>query len=226
MILTNENLEARFDEASGALVHLSRPGAANLLQTSGCRCEEGDVLVSEVPEEEQYHPFRVASVTASDDAVESVLKSGAVEVTRRYVLGPDDALLSIRHEVRGTGAMEEIRHPGFPRMIFADDFVDAFEDTEDLFFDGAELGGGQELPCWRVFFREGHGDGLLLATRSKREMGRFQIYARGFDLKPHILTAYDTNYILAYSPMAAGKGQANPARFEIGPWQAGGTTGC
>jgi len=222
MILANETVEARFDESSGALVHLSTPGGANLLRACGCRYVEDDVIVSDVPEETESRPFRVVSVTASHETVESVLASDAVEITRRFSLRPEDPLLTVRHTVRGTRAKGEILHPGFPRVTFSEDFADAFEDEADRFFDGAELGQGREMPCWRVFFRDGHEDGLLLATRSKYAMSHLQIYARGFDLKPHVMTAYDTDYILAYSPMRVAKGTAYTACFELGPWQVEG----
>ena len=59
----------------------------------------------------------------------------------------------------------------------------------------------------------------MAATRSKYEMSHFQIYERSFDIRPHVMTAYDTDYRLAHSPVPLGEKQEYAASFEIGPWR-------
>ena len=217
MVLRNEFLEARFE--NGVLVNLSRPSGQNLLTGCFFKYSDGDGDISESPEE-GARCLNVVEVQETEHAIVSRFEARGLVMTRRFELRDGSSLLNITCTIEGTGELDEINHPAFPRIVFTDDFTDAFEDEEDLFFDGAELGNGRELPCWRVFFREGHQEGLIAATRSKYEMSHFQIYERSFDIKPHVMTAYTSDYDLAYSPMPMVEGQPWSVSFEIGPWSA------
>jgi len=219
LILANAHVEAHFCAETGNLVSLSAPGGPPLATGCFCHYVQGAVLVSEDPGQSNASRFEVARVTPSEHAVESVIGSSAVQVTRRFELDDGAPLLRAAYSVKGTGETDEIAQLGFPMVRFAEDFLDAFEDEEDLFADGAELGGGRELPCWRVFFKPGREAGLVVAARSKFEMSHFQIYERGFDVRPHVMTAYDTDFRLAHRPMRVGKEQRYADAFEIGPWR-------
>jgi hypothetical protein len=151
-----------------------------------------------------------------------VIANDDIEILRRFELADDSPLLKVHYEVRAVRAGVALAKPlAFPEIGFAGDFVNPFEDEEDLYFDGEELGDGRELPPWRVFFRQGHQAGLMAATRCKRDMSRFQILDRSFAIKPHILAAYTTDFTRTQSPLVfpASGDAVYQADFEIGPWR-------
>lgn len=125
------------------------------------------------------------AVTADGNSVEMKQQSEHLRVTVRYSLEAESPLLRVQTSVRGTGHPGALMYVATPRFVFAPGFANVYEDDHDLYYDGAELEHGRELPCWRVFFRQGHQDGLLLATRSKRQMAHFSIHLDGFDIQPH-----------------------------------------
>lgn len=214
VILRNEYLYARFDPKVGELVHLSAD-------------PRGDSLIDSVQNHyrldgewvEQKKHFKARNVQTGDDFVQAVSRSEHVEVTRRYELSPGDPMLRVSVTVRGFKRRTTLQAPAFPAVSFTDDFIDAFEDDTDLYDDGVELGGGAELPCWRVFFRKGRQIGILIATRSKRDMSRFQILERGFQIKPHTMVAYDSGNL--GRPMIVTPRHRRHVQFEIGPWSPG-----
>jgi hypothetical protein len=221
--LRNPYLTARFSE-TGQLIHLSPNGrGAGLVRGCGQRYLDLD--------RNQWHSSGAAkkggedksietlSVEVDETAVTSLQRSEHLDITTRYELPENSPLLSICVQVEGRGSEARLGHCALPHLAFSPSFNDAFEDEEDLYFDGAELGGGYELPCWRVFFRKGHEDGLMLATRSKRDMARFTILERAVDLEPHGTSNYTSNPIGARPPLIATAGVLHEAKFEIGPWQ-------
>ena len=212
--LRNAHVEARFDAESGRLVHLSGPGGPPLVTDSLCAFWGGETWFSEGSVEDAQ-PFETVSVNVASNAVEATIRSPWIEITRRFELPEDGPLLKAAFTIRATDKAGPISGVAFPRVRFAADFADAFEDEEDLYFDGAELRDGRQLPCWRVFFKEGHREGLLLVTRSKADMSRFQITERGFDIRPQYMPAYDT--ALDRPPFPPG--ETRVVRFEIGPWR-------
>ena len=74
-------------------------------------------------------------------------------------------------------------------------------DERILDFDGAELGDGLELPCWRVLFAQGHREGLLLVARSKAQMSHIQTYRRGLEVRPHVMCSYSSDNALVDTPL-------------------------
>ena len=58
MILKNDYMDARFNEQSGSLIHVSLPGGVNLLRASGCHCVEDGVVVDETTEDAVPQPFQ------------------------------------------------------------------------------------------------------------------------------------------------------------------------
>jgi hypothetical protein len=240
-ILKNSWLTAEFDTQSGNLVGLS--DAMGRTAIAGCWCSymRGTQPVNENPAAPGER-FAVLDVKLSDDAVESVIGNDDIEVRRRFELPAAAPLLKVRYTVRARRPGVELARPiALPELCFAEDFLNPFEDEEDLYFDGEELGDGRELPPWRVFFRQGRRNGLIAATRCKLEMSRFQVLDRSFAIKPHVMTAYTTDYVLAGShlrfastgpvagealrglsgaPAAAGAAKESySAEFEIGPWR-------
>ncbi|HCP99187.1 MAG TPA: hypothetical protein DIT99_00125, partial [Candidatus Latescibacteria bacterium] len=69
-----------------------------------------------------------------------------------------------------------------------------------------------------MFFRDGYHDGIIAAARCKKEMSRFQIYERGFDIRPHVMTAYDTAVKMVHADMELDGSREYTADFELGPW--------
>lgn len=219
--LTNKYLEARFSPEDGNLIFLAAAGSEeNLVVGSHMQYFIGRTCVGEKPGEGQGAGVVVVDVSAADDSVESTVRTEDVAFTRRFTLRADSPLLEVGGRVRVINEAAELRRDAFPHIEFAPDFVDMFEDERDLYFDGVELGGGPELPPWRVFYRRGYERGLLAATRSKLEMSRFQILASGFDIRPHAMVAYDASVPIIGKPMTAARGPEFSATFEIGPWTA------
>jgi len=111
--------------------------------------------------------------------VASTVRTPHVEVTRRFELDPSRPFLKVSYTVSGRGEAADLAGPQFPHVRFSERFLSVIEgDERDLFFDGAELGRGRQLPCWRVFFLPGHRTGLLVAARSKLMMSHIQIWPR------------------------------------------------
>jgi hypothetical protein len=220
-LLENRWLKAEFDPATGVLLRLADAGGADLV--AGCWCgytREGGP-VSENPDTPAER-FAVQAVRIGAGFVESVMAHDGVEIRRRFELPAGSPMLKVRVAVRALRFGVQLLKPvALPGLVFSAGFVDPFEDGRDLYFDGEELGDGRELPPWRVFFREGRANGLLVAARSKLEMGRLQIVGRGFAVKPHILAAYTTDFVRTQSPLAFGErgDVVHEASFEIGPWR-------
>ncbi len=217
-VLRNEYLTARFSAADGNLVFLAAAESErNLVEGSWAQYAEGARWTSERPATPEARRFDAVQVQASPGAVESLARSDRIEFRRRFELRAGDPLLKVTVEATLTaGGAEDVRSVAFPKVQFTPDFTDAFEDDADLYFDGEELQGGRELPPWRVFFRTGHQEGLLAATRSKLEMSRFQILERGFEIRPHAMVCYDSGIL--NPPLPKEPGRTYAAAFEIGPW--------
>ncbi len=190
-VLQNRYLEARF-APDGRLIHLSKPDGHNLVTGIFCHCnvidaEGSGTLVSEDPNQaDESVAFEVVEVSTNESQVARTVRRGEVEVTTLFELPPESPLLRISVSVRGRLGWQASQI-AFPKVQFASGFADAFEDERDCYFDGEEIGGGRELPCWRVFFKEEAAEGVLAATRSKSDMSHFQIVEKGFDLRPHVM---------------------------------------
>jgi len=229
VVLKNGHLVARFDD-DGRLIHLSAPRGPNLVEQVYCKyCDrETHRIITDEEDGEKRSPsgafgidrgvWQTTRVDVGESAVSVARRSPHLEVELRYALDAGSSLLEVHSLVRGTGEPGSLVMPATPGVRLADGFVDTFEDEGDLYFDGAELGEGHELPCWRVFFRGGRRTGLLLATRCKEEMARFNLIERGFDLWTNSLFNYSTSGIMALPPLDPTSRRTWEARFEIGPW--------
>ena len=217
-VLRNKFLTARFSAVDGNLTFLAAAGSdRNLVDGSFVQYAEGKRWVTERPTTPDALAFTVAQVKADGDAVESVVRSPVIELRRRFELPAGSPLLKVTVEATLLAATRDsVKYVAFPRIQFAADFTDAFEDDVDLYFDGEELQDGRELPPWRVFFRAGHEEGLLAATRSKLEMSRFQILERAVDVRPYAMVCYDSGVL--NPPLNGEAGERIATAFEIGPW--------
>jgi len=220
-VLKNRFLVARISASKGSLTHLSSDGrGAGLLIPTRLRyldLEAKDWHSNE--KTDTVKKIEVRTVTPSDAMVTCVHRSEHLEITSRYELKDDSPLLSATICVRGLGSKTRLGHLALPRIEFTAGFNDTFEDEKDLYFDGAELGQGMELPCWRVFFRKDNCSGLILATRNKREMARFNLLANAIDLEPNGHFNYTTMPVSGRDPLIPAKGVVFEVRFEFGPWR-------
>jgi len=233
-VLRGKGFVAQFNAGTGQLVHLAKTLKAPTVVTdvallyrdrdSQCVVSSQSTVSETGPSGIRYDKagWTLAEFTATATTVTAKHRSAHLEVQMTYSASPDHPLLRVHSRVTGTGRAGNIVSPSMPRITFADDFNDAFEDERDLFFDGAELGGGRELPCWRVYFRAGYRTGAILATRRKDEMARFNILAKGFELWPHTRFNYSTSGILNLPPIDTASGKSIDSHFEIGPWTKAG----
>lgn len=212
LVLANDDLEARFDCVTGQLIHLAPPGHSSFLEKTRCRYRLAGQW------HEQPSQFKIVDSSCDAQHVQFNLLSPHASVIMRYELDSHDPLLRVSVTVKGVKRRTTFDHPAFPAILFTDDFVDAFDDDFDLYNDGVELGAGMELPCWRVFPREGHQDGVMVVTRSKLDMSRMQILERGILVRPHTMVAYDSGNLSR--PMVVTPRLSRQVKFEIGPWTA------
>lgn len=226
MELRNRHLCARFDPATGALLHLSHAtdNAPNLVTGSSCGYQEntGKIWVGQDYAGQPQAPWEIRAVHHDTACVSTELRSADVDVRIAWSLPADSPLLACAVRVKGRGGAGRLGYTMLPRIAFAGDFNDAFYDEPDLYDDGAELAPGQERPCWRVFYRTGRADGLLLATRSKTDMSHMSILARAFDVEPHIGMAYTSDPVGTRPALDCARRRAHEVNFELGPWTATG----
>lgn len=167
--------------------------------------------------------FTIREVGVEANSIHSVLISPHLKITRRFRCEPDHPLLTIDLLIEAGRKKATLADVRLPQIMLADDFLSVIEgDERDLYFDGAELGSGRQLPCWRVFFHKGHRHGLLLATRSKRMMGHIQIWPRTercLECRPHLLCNYSSDYNTYNAPVTLERGQQMTMTLEVGPWQ-------
>jgi hypothetical protein len=218
--LKNRHLVARFSPDDGRLVHLSEDGlGVGLTAGMSLRYRDREMDRWHTDDEGATAPrIESVSVTATDTSVTAVSHSEHLRMTLRYELPEESPLLRVSSEVQGRGKAGTLTALAIPRLLFAPDFVDAFEDEADLYSDGAEVDGGRELPCWRVFFREGHQAGLMLATRGKKDMAQFSLLGNGLDLRPNHFANYSTALVEYRYPLRPGSRTTHQVSFEIGPW--------
>ncbi|MBI4025355.1 MAG: hypothetical protein HY360_10280 [Verrucomicrobia bacterium] len=220
MILQNQRNHAGFDDVTGNLLELrSGASAPSLIGAMfGWHLSDG-VKTSEKPAENEK-PFHVEKLTGGDGAVEAVLRSDRIKLIRRFELRERDSLLRARYRIEPNPGVKSLERGVFPRIDFTPDFADAYEDDRDCYSDGAELGNGREMPCWRVFFKQGEETGLILAARSKFQMSHFLIGARSLDCLPHVMINYSTDYELRDEPIHfRGRTRGGyEIAFGIGPW--------
>lgn len=167
--------------------------------------------------------FEMKEFAHDDQSVRCVMVSEHLKLTCVYRCIEDHPLLQIDIKIEARHAAADLREIRLPRITLADDFASVVEgDEHDLYFDGAEVGDGFELPCWRVFFQEDHRTGLLLATRSKAMMSHIQIWPRTekcIECRPHLMCSYNTDYTAHDAPLTLKPNQCLEMSLEIGPWQ-------
>ncbi len=225
LCVKNAHYVCHFDAGTGALLEMrAHENGPVLVQGVTVRYRQGGCLRSDRNQEGQGLALDVVWVKEEANAIVSLLRADGVEIRRSFTFEPGRPVVGVVVEVRSTGFDGELAEPRFPHIRFADDFVNLIEgDEPDLFFDGAELGGGRELPCWRVFMRSGCRDGVLMAARSKAMMSHMQIWPReekAVDCRPHVMCAYDEDYGMFNSPMRLSPSRAYKVELEIGPWRA------
>lgn len=216
--LENRHLRATFAGDTGNLLALQAQGRqASLIDRVFCKYSIGKDSFSEDLQDFQSLRPETVRLANGRDWVEATIRMEHVSVTRTFRLRPNHPLLEVAYSIHGTAPQAKLQRLAFPCILFAEDINDITEDDYILDFDGAELGNGRELPCWRVFFRKGHRDGLLLAARSKEQMSHVETYRKGLEIRPHIMASYSSDNAFVDSPLAADR--TYTAQFEIGSWR-------
>ncbi len=222
--LSNRYLTARFSAATGLLTHLSKPRSKQSLirfcQFSYFNLNDQMFTGLGVQPDPDLQCVAIENVSVHHETNRVVMQATSqhLRLTAVWTLPESSPTLRVDMTVRSRSVPGKLKHVALPRIAFDDSFNNVFEDERDLYDDGLELAAGQELPCWRVFSRQGHRDGLWIVTRSKRDMARFNILERGFDIAPHTSLNYTTNVDQDRSPLDTARSTAYRASFEIGPW--------
>lgn len=218
--LANRYLVATFSADTGNLLGLCPPRCSSSLIThTFCKYSIGKESFSEDPQDFQSKRPETVRLENGRGWIKATIHMAHLSVTKTFRLRPNHPLLEITYAVHGTAPKAKLQQPAFPCILFAEDINDITEDDHILDFDGAELGNGRELPCWRVFFRKGHRDGLLLAARCKEQMSHIQTCRKGLDILPHIMASYSSDNAFVDLPLASNRNYT--AHFEVGPWRKG-----
>ena len=219
IVLQNNHLTAGFS-TDGKLIHFASKGSDPSL-IAGCalgyfecqsRCWYGNT------NDAASNAMEVVSCTSTLSSVTSVNRSKHIKWSIRYELTEKTPLMLVTVRLKTTGHSGRLMNTALPRFTFAPSFNNVFEDERDLYSDGAELGRGQELPCWRVFFQRDHTHGLILVTRSKADMAHFNVLAQGVELRPHHRFNYSTAMESQRPPLDSSVRATCVSTFEIGPW--------
>src|ERR1051326_4528657 len=218
--LQNRFLTARFSTADGKLVHLSARGRGPSLIASVSHRYFDAVSSTWYDDGNDSTNKRIELVRceSGESSITAVRRSKHIELTLRHELRKDSPLLHVVVRLKTMGKAGQLAYVSLPIIRFASDFNDAFEDERDLYLDGAELGNGRELPCWRVFFQRSHRSGLILATRSKENMAHFNILSRAVECEPHAHFNYSTIPKHSRPSLDSASRATHVAEFEIGPW--------
>lgn len=228
LILSNPHLTAMFCSTTGLLQSLksSDHSSEEIIQSVQVHYHDGKVLFPPPPNtsgaSDKTGTWEVVSIKSDSNSIASILQSDLITVNLQATLKPDSPMLDMRVRVRGR-VSSDLNHPpvqtyhGLLKIEMATDFINHFEDEEDLFFDGAQIAAGTILRPWRVFFRGDRRTGLFLATRDMDDMTRTLIGARSLGLCPHSPRNYE-----AVSPnlLPVDTSSDFEAGFQIGPWQA------
>lgn len=221
--LTNAYLTAEFDATTGLLESLraSQGAAPQLLAGSVLSYGDEQGLFSSQADQPEGRRWRITRLEHDAGKVISTFESDLVTMEHVTTLQKDSPLLDIQLKVTGKApaGTPAVRSPILGLLSFAlqDDFIDHFEDEEDLYSDGAHLAADRILRPWRVFFQGDRQTGLLLATRQFHDMACVAIGARGVGLCPQSPRNYET---LAPVALPVEAGRVFASALQIGPWEA------
>jgi hypothetical protein len=223
--LRNSYLSARFCDTTGLLTSLVSSAAPDqsLIKHSYLRYHNDKS--GTFPSQDKTQPsgqWQILSLTHDSRQVTAMLQNDLFTITQLMTLEPDSPVLDIRLKVQGrlSQSKEDVRvltTLGLLGFELAEDFINHFEDEEDLYDDGAQLSTEESLRPWRVFFREGRQTGLLLTTRTLHDMACASIGARQIGICPQSPLNYVTS-----QPERLGARESSQfeSGIQIGPWQA------
>lgn len=221
--LVNAFLDAGFDPSTGLLTSLRKAGVQTpeLLAGSLLSYADGQGLFPDPTGPSTTRDWRVTRLEHTPSRVVSTLESDLVTIEHVTALEADSPFLDIAISITGKApaGTPPVRSPllGILSLKFQPDFIDHFEDEQDLYFDGAHLAARKILRPWRVFFKGDRSDGLLLATRTFHDMACVAIGARAVGLCPQSPRNYET---LAPVALPVEAGRVFAASLQLGPWEA------
>lgn len=216
LILSNKYLLSEFNAKTGSLVILKSPNHANVIHQSHLEyCIEKQIYRHP---EGDAHPVGQSKIEKSSNSISTILENEYLTIKSTWTLLKNSPLLNFSLQLSGKESSSHLSYITLPNIRLTNHFNNIFEDEEDLFFDGAELKNGNELPCWRVLFEQGRKTGVILATRSKYDMSHIQFLERGFNIVPHLIINYSSLILLKSIPLITRKNTTLHVNFEIGPW--------
>lgn len=230
--LRTDHLVAKFDNA-GRLFHLSANGRGKGTVTATiCRYSNqidkqvftdqpsGEDLPSRGASSINHNAFEVERLHATETSLHVTKVSPHLRISIVYQIAAHGRLLEINIRSQGTGKEGKAIFPATPHYVLADDFNDIYEDPKDLFCDGAEVDFGSEIPAWRVFFKKGYKSGVIVAARSKQDMGHLDYKSNAFEVRPHVLSNYDTAAPIYPKLLDTSSRKWYETKIEVGPWSA------
>lgn len=220
--ISNRFLEATFDERTGLLSELHASGGGEaLVAESRCEYQVADPTSNSTTGRQGW---ALHNLSVSDGKIIAVMFDAWLRLTIEYHLAPDDPLLRVTLLVQPNSKEEHTLRcsAGLLTFVLNPSFKNIFDDPRDLCFDGAEAtspraGCTNILPPWRVLYRSGYRDGLLIATPTKAEMAGLSIRERSIGICPHSRTNYQTTLP---SPMELRPGRQWRSALLLGPWEA------
>ncbi len=214
----NSFFEARFNAGTGALAGVFPIGEASAIVMAAAVRYRVEGVGTQVDAD----AGEVVSVKVGRGRVESVLATEHLRIKRVFTVSQGVPVLKVRYEFSAVKACR-LMDPGLLFFALAEDLNDVSRDEKDLYFDGAELGGARELPCWRVLYRAGHKRGVMVATRSKWQMSHVMYGtsgARGIEVRPHVRAQQELGYLKRDIAIDMLVGMTRVVELEIGPWWA------
>ncbi len=229
-VLSNKFFAATFDDR-GALLALTPGGNGDGAATGRAIVERTWVhlrtaggLVSEDAAAQGVQMVgaaapEVLSVKLGKMAVSTEMATADVGITRVFSIMAGSPLMKVRYEFRAARDCTLV-DPGLLHIALAGDLNDVSRDEKDLYFDGAELGEGRELPCWRVLYRMGHKTGVMVAARSKWQMSHVMYKAKSMEVRPSVRAQQELAYWKRDGEVKMKAGETLAVELEIGPWWA------
>jgi hypothetical protein len=214
----NSFFEARFDGNTGALMGMYPVGETTPI-VAGARVQ---YRIENVGAWVSGDAGEVISARLRGGRAESTLATEHLRIKRVFTVLQGEPLMKIRYEFSAVKACR-LMDPGLLHLALAEDLNDVSRDEKDLYFDGAEIGGNRELPCWRVLYRAGHKRGVMVAARSKWQMSHLMYGtsgAKGIEVRPHVRAQQELGYWKRDIEIDMPVGMTRVVELEIGPWWA------
>ncbi len=222
--MANRGVAGTFDQATGRMIALCGADGRDLLKGDYFRLRIDGVTHTDKGDATPGPAVSVlgcARVWWGKGRVRSIWQDEAVRVVRDYLIPESGAFMRVRTSTRAIKAIRGAMPTALPMFAFAEGFADPLGDERDHYFDGCELSTGVELPTWRVFFRQGNDDGLMIAAKCREQMTRVQVLPDGLEINPHRAVLYTTDMSARFPVLSLEAGEVVRHEFWVGAWSGG-----